>query len=296
MRAATREDNLAAIQRVLLAVHDDLSRPWSVQSLAKVAGFSPYHFQRMFAALTGETLGDHVRRLRMERAAVQIRRGIGPISALALESGYSSAEAFTRQFTASYGIAPTAYRSEGHGNWNLPTPNGLHFGDRESVCAFSGLGASGGSIEWRIELVPPVRLVGIEHRGSFQFLPKTWEQLFKLMQEVDLAPDQQVFGTYADDLSDDLMAADIRGFTGFVCPEGDLPKGLESREVGGGEFITATYRGSGHLLSDFWFRLYEDVVPTCGRELRQGLNFELYPNGLLVPGERFEAVLYIPVN
>jgi AraC family transcriptional regulator len=295
MRTATREDNLAAIQRVLLAVHDDLSSPWTIRTLAKVAGFSPYHFQRMFAALTGETVGDHVRRLRMERAAVQIRRGIGPITALALEAGYGSPEAFTRQFTANYGIAPTSYRSEGHGNWNLPTPNALHFGDRDSVVAFQGLGKPDTSIEWQVEAVAPIRLVGIEHRGPFQFLPKTWERLFKLMQEAGLSPDQQVFGTYADDLSDDLMAADIRGFTGFVST-GELPAGLESREVGGGEFLKATYRGSGHLLSDFWFRLYREVVPVCGRELREGLNFELYPNGLLVPAERFEATLHIPVN
>ena len=46
-------------------------------TLAGVANFSAFHFHRLFRALTGEALGDYVRRRRLEMAAVRLRAQTG---------------------------------------------------------------------------------------------------------------------------------------------------------------------------------------------------------------------------
>src|SRR5690349_13073776 len=80
-------------------------------TLADVAHFSAFHFHRLFRALQGEPLGDYVRRRRLELAAVRLRSQADvPVLSIALGVGFGSAEAFTRAFSARFGLSPTAWR------------------------------------------------------------------------------------------------------------------------------------------------------------------------------------------
>ena len=50
----------------------------------------------MFRSVTGESVAELMRRLRLERAGARLRAGAGSITDLALEAGYESTEAFSR--------------------------------------------------------------------------------------------------------------------------------------------------------------------------------------------------------
>jgi len=69
----TWNDHKGRILRVLTHIQEHLDEPLDLEALARVACFSSFHFHRIFAAMTGETLADHVRRLRLERAAMELR-------------------------------------------------------------------------------------------------------------------------------------------------------------------------------------------------------------------------------
>jgi AraC family transcriptional regulator len=60
------------ILRVLTHIQEHLDEPLDLEVLARVTCFSSFHFHRIFAAMTGETIADHVRRLRLERAATEL--------------------------------------------------------------------------------------------------------------------------------------------------------------------------------------------------------------------------------
>src|SRR5258708_21744605 len=80
-------------------------------TLAEVAHFSPFHFHRLFSALTGETLGAYLRRRRCELASTRLlaQPKLG-ILQIALGVGFGSAEAFTHAFSARFGCSPTSWR------------------------------------------------------------------------------------------------------------------------------------------------------------------------------------------
>jgi AraC family transcriptional regulator len=59
----------ARINRVMDHIDAHLGETLDLRALAVVAGFSPFHFHRLFQGLTGETLADRVRRRRLEVAA-----------------------------------------------------------------------------------------------------------------------------------------------------------------------------------------------------------------------------------
>jgi len=87
-------------------LHDELP----LARLAHVAGFSPFHFHRLFQARTGQTVHAHVRRVRVERAASQMRVAPArPLTEIALEVGFPALSDLSRAFKARYGVAPSRW-------------------------------------------------------------------------------------------------------------------------------------------------------------------------------------------
>ena len=58
------------MHRVVEHIDKHLDQPLDLGTLAEVAHFSPFHFHRLFAAWMGETLGDYLRRRKIEVAAI----------------------------------------------------------------------------------------------------------------------------------------------------------------------------------------------------------------------------------
>src|SRR5262245_9561537 len=101
------------MHRVLEAIDRRLDQPLDLASLAGVAHFSPYHFHRVFAAWMGETLGDYLRRRRVEQAASRLAAQPRlSVLQVALSVGFGSGEAFSRAFKAHFGHAPSAWRAQ----------------------------------------------------------------------------------------------------------------------------------------------------------------------------------------
>lgn len=93
----------------LIAARPDA--PHRLEDVAAAAGFSPFHFHRIFRTLTGETLQRFVRRLRLERALRQMTHGRPgrSLTEIALDCGFSSSSDFSRCFKARFGVPPSEF-------------------------------------------------------------------------------------------------------------------------------------------------------------------------------------------
>lgn len=104
------------VQRVNRAIDyivSDLARPLRLEEVSKVAAFSSFHFHRVFKAATGETLNQFVRRQRLERALhLMSHAPARPLTAVALDCGFSSSSDFARSFKQRYGSPPSAFDLE----------------------------------------------------------------------------------------------------------------------------------------------------------------------------------------
>lgn len=110
------------LRELLDAVLDEGNR-----TLAEMAGdayASPFHFSRTLSRDAREAPVAMRRRVMLERAAWQLRRG-SSVTHAAWAAGYGSVEGFSRAFTRAYGRPPSA-ADPGSGHW-LPAPNGIHF-------------------------------------------------------------------------------------------------------------------------------------------------------------------------
>lgn len=109
-----RDEYLARIHRVQDHIERHLGEELRLEHLARVACFSPFHFHRIYAAITGETIREFVARLRLERAAsALLRHADRSVTEIALDAGFGGSAAFARAFRAAYGVSATAFRKLG---------------------------------------------------------------------------------------------------------------------------------------------------------------------------------------
>lgn len=111
-RRFLRQEYVARINRVMDHVEANLDGDLSLKTLAGVAGFSPFHFHRLFSGITGETLNRFIQRIRLEKAAAQLmanRRKT--ITEIALDCGFSSSASFARAFRDAFGMSATQWRN-----------------------------------------------------------------------------------------------------------------------------------------------------------------------------------------
>lgn len=101
-----------AVLRALRFIESNRNGPLTISAIAERAGVSLHHFQRRFAAVMGETIGNHIRRLRLEGAATRLMFSPETILSIAVSSGYGSAEAFAHAFQRQFKLSPTDYRAQ----------------------------------------------------------------------------------------------------------------------------------------------------------------------------------------
>lgn len=87
------------LARVLVALHEQPSKPWKVEAMAELAGMSRSAFMARFTEVLGEAPATYLRRFRMERARAELDAG-GRVGVIARRYGYASPDAFTRAMKA----------------------------------------------------------------------------------------------------------------------------------------------------------------------------------------------------
>jgi AraC-like DNA-binding protein len=88
------------------------AEPLDVAGLARVAGISPSHFVRSFAAAFGETPIRYLTRRRIERAQDLLRHANLTVTEVCTAVGFASLGSFSARFRELVGQTPTAYRDE----------------------------------------------------------------------------------------------------------------------------------------------------------------------------------------
>jgi AraC family transcriptional regulator len=269
------------IERVLDHIGAHLDEPLDLERLAAVACFSPYHFHRIYRAVTGETVADALRRLRLQRAAGELVEGHPAIARIARRAGYGSVAAFARAFRAGYGIPPATYRRQGRLVQPSPIPTATETAMYDVT----------------IRELQPVRLAALRHTGPYLEIGATFERLFAWAAGRGLmGPQTRAIGVYYDD-ADGTPAAALRSDAGIaVGPDVALEDGLRVVDVPGGRHAVLHHQGPYAELNKAYRWLYREWLPKSGEQCADRPIFEEYLNNpRTLPPEQWLTDICLPL-
>lgn len=284
MKDDTKSSYHERILKVLLYIQNNLYESLSLEKLADVACFSPYHFHRIFRGMVGETLAEHVRRLRLERAAQQLNQTGRSVTDLAFEAGYETVESFTRAFKARFGVVPSEYKKA----------NG-----QQVVSKLPDLEQKGElAMDVQIKKIPPRQVIFVRHIGPYTECGKAWEKLCLWAGPKGfLQPGIEFIGLCYDD--PDITPAEKIRYDACITAEGNIETEGEIgvQTVAGGLYAMTTHHGSYSKLSETYAALCGQWVPQNGYEIRSLPSLEIYLNSPEdTPEDELLTDVHIPIE
>lgn len=137
-------DHKIRINRVFEYIERNLDRDLSLLSLSEIAFFSPFHFHRIFKAISGETIGEYVTRRRIEKSALDLIHKNIAVAEIYLKYGFNDNSSYTRTFKKFYGVSPTEFRKQNSDRFSkirqLESKNGQLYPDHDKyICAIDNL-------------------------------------------------------------------------------------------------------------------------------------------------------------
>jgi AraC family transcriptional regulator len=276
---ATLRDYKQRMLRVLVHIQQHLDALLALDELARIACLSPYHFHRVFTGMIGESLMGHIRRLRLERAASELRHGKGSITELALQAGYESHEAFTRAFKNAYGMAPIHFRSQRSQITSPKAPCGVHYHSGKLPRDFKARSSAAHTMKVALKKLESFRVAFMRHVGPYHQVGATWDKLLaRLGYEGWLGGDCLFLGICHDD-PEVTSAAKLR-YDACVTIGAQFQPADEIgvQTVAGGNYAVTTHFGAYDRIGRTYAKLLGQWLPRSGWQLGSAPCFEVYLN------------------
>lgn len=298
------EEYIRRIHKVQDYIEHHLGHVLSIEELSNVAGFSKYHFSRIFQGILHEPLAHYVNRIRMENALFLLaHRTDKNMTDIAFELGYTDSAVFSRAFKNYYSISPREYRNEYSKNckdsfllseYNKGTAKKEWVGNQFPVT---------GRIT--IENLEDQKVAYVRHIGTYETLAKEYEGLiqklfaYAKMQHLLVEDQNWVFAMYHDN-PEFVEESQFRTSLGLTIPKGIAVQDdgiLGTMELKGGLYAVGHFQIQQEQYSDAWNYMYQEWLTGSGYVPRNYNPFEVYRNDPNANESHIHEVdIYVPIE
>ncbi len=169
MKKETKKDYLQKVNEVLYQIHIDIAKKHSIKSLASLVCTSPFHFNRVFKKIMGESLHTYIRRVRLEHSAnALLFNPNSSITEILQNSGFASSSSFTHAFKEYFNTTPTKWRKIDlveHIGENIKEISPLNI----EICYFKS-----------------TKVIYVRHKGYDKSIKNAWIRLFEFYNSLGL--------------------------------------------------------------------------------------------------------------
>jgi AraC family transcriptional regulator len=248
-------------------------RSASIETLARIACFSPFHFQRIFQAVTGETVLRYRQRKRLELAARLLTESSKTIIDIALTVGYQTPAGFNKAFKKWAGERPSSFRQRRASS---------SLSSFYPVFRMASIECPAG--QPNIESLPEWQFAYLETQGLWEgSFGKTgrpiFQKVYQLVRQHRLA-DSDIHWVgmipYKPRGYNDIEARYRFGV--LTNPRVAVPPPLSTIRLEAGRVAIFDHKGPYEYLLQTWAMAYNGWLPRSGESLRDIAPFEIYVN------------------
>jgi AraC family transcriptional regulator len=299
-----QEEYIRRIHKVQDYMEHHLGQPMTIEELSNVAGFSKYHFSRIFQGVLHEPLAHYANRIRMENALFLLaHRADKNMTDIAFELGYTDSAVFSRAFKNYYGISPREYRKEYSKNC-------------KDYFLLSEYNKNTAKKEWADDMFPVAGQITIEnmeekqiayvrHTGTYEALAKEYANLIQRLfeqakdQNLLVKGENWVLAMYHDNPE----FGEASQFRTSLCLT--VPKDIQIQEDGilgtmkleGGLYAVGHFQIHQEQYSDAWNYMYQKWLTGSGYVPRNSYPFEVYLNDANDNENHIHEVdIYVPIE
>lgn len=299
-----KEVYIRRIHKVQDYIEQHVGQPLSIEVLSNAAGFSKYHFSRIFQSVLHEPLAHYVNRIRMENALFLLaHRADKNMTDIAYELGFTDSAVFSRAFKNYHGVSPREYRNEYSKNckdsfllseYNKNTAKRERAGNQFPVTG-----------QITIESLEEKQMAYVRHTGTYETLAKEYvgliQTLFVHAKNQQLLVDGQnwVLAIYHDN-PEFGEESQFRTSLCLTVPE-DIPiyeDGVLGRMMlDGGLYAVGHFKIQPDQYSDAWNYMYQEWLTCSGYVPRNSYSFEVYRNNPDEEENHINVVdIYVPIE
>lgn len=290
-------DYISQLEKAILFIEEHLNEDIKVEEIASFAGYSYFHFHRLFEAVVGESVGNYLRTRRLNRAANDLIYTNKRILDIAIEYQFESQEAFTRAFKRSLKITPGVYRRNRIdvivGKKIQLTPSKLRH-------LLTGI-----TIEPKLIHFEGAHIVGLRRKTTIREnnIPLMWKEFNPRLGEIQNRVESiRAYGICEVDPEYDMTKfSEDTTFSEFVGVEvtsfSDIPTGMDIKTLSMGRYAVFTHKGKLVDLKTTYDYIWGTWIPCSGYELDMRDDFEYYDERFLGrDNELSQFDIYIPIK
>jgi AraC family transcriptional regulator len=233
------------LERAATLISTRLDDPPLLEELATAAAVSPFHFHRIWRALTRETVGQTVLRLRLEASKELLQTKDATVAETAISVGFATPQSFARAFRRHTGMTPTEHRAA-----SPPTS-----------------AASGKELKVEIERRGEILVVALRRQGkAYTDLNATFGQVWSWAEATDVL--KRLEGIYGIPLDDSASVPldRLRYDACLALGVTPAPEPLRVLALPAGDYARLRHRGSYDGLEATTQKLVGDWLPGSGWE------------------------------
>lgn len=274
MKKITKDDYLQSIYKVIYYIEQNYNDDLTLEELSKVAGFSKYHFHRIFKHIAGENLSDYIRRVRLSSATMKFKTNLN-ITQIAQTSGYETNASFSKAFKKHFGITPKEFSK------NAKKKKGNKMLEPETV------------------EIEPIEVLYVRKTGDYlSSADEAWKTMVAFVTEYSLFEKAVARYGISHDNPNVIEKHNLRYDACLELSSNITPKGeISKKQIAGGKYAVFVHKGSYEFLGKT-FKSIGDWIVENGVELRDEPSLQKYlnldPTG--IKEEDLRTELYIPIS
>jgi len=281
----TNNEHKQKINDVLYYIFENLSSKLTIEELAVVSSYSPYHFQRIFKENTKQSVIEYIKELRLQWSAnLLIFNPNSTVTEISFHCGFKSSATFTNEFKKFYGYTPTKWRKEGYEEYKLKQ------NDSKNEIDFTQI---------KIKKLYSIPIAYMRHFGYDKTISNTWQKfLYLLEKDFDIINPEMLGFHHSNPTITQLDKCRY-----VACAKLKEGQHIESKgdiglcNIEGGLYATIQHKGTYSDVLQLYTKIYHEWLPSSEFEAINSKAYTIYyKNHFTQEDGKFDLEFRIPVT